>query len=229
MRSNLAELSLLVSSGIVICYRTDTEPENQKRRMYMFEVEPLSLPDACIIRHPVFTDERGRFSVTAHRDGFADLGLGYDWIQENESFSRNVHTLRGLHAQHLPFAQAKLVRCVAGRILDIIVDARRGSPTFGESASVELSPETPVQLLVPSGFLHGFLTLEPDCVVCYKVDAPYSPEHDFSIAWNDADLALDWPADAVGPVLSDKDRSAGSWRDFLQDNTFTYEARETLG
>lgn len=194
----------------------------------MFEVEPLSLPDACLIRHPVFTDERGRFSVTAHREELASLGLGHEWTQENESFSRHVHTLRGLHAQHAPFAQAKLVRCVAGRILDIIVDARRGSPTFGQSASVELSPEAPVQLLVPAGFLHGFLTLEPGCVVNYKVDAPYSPEHDFSVAWNDADLALGWPKDAVQPVLSDKDGSASSWQKFLQDNTFTYAPQEAV-
>ncbi|MBO6796507.1 MAG: dTDP-4-dehydrorhamnose 3,5-epimerase [Maricaulis sp.] len=194
----------------------------------MFEVEPLSLPDACLIRHPVFADERGRFSVTAHRDGLASLGLEHEWIQENESFSSHVHTLRGLHAQHAPFAQAKLVRCVAGRILDIIVDARHGSPTFGQSASVELSQDAPVQLLVPAGFLHGFITLEPDCVVNYKVDAPYSPEHDFSVAWNDADLALGWPAKAVQPVLSDKDRAAGSWQEFLRHNTFTYTPPEAV-
>jgi dTDP-4-dehydrorhamnose 3,5-epimerase len=193
--------------------------------MYTFKLEPLSLPDACLVRHPVFADQRGRFSVTSQRDGFADIGLRNEWIQENESFSRHENTLRGLHAQHAPFAQAKLVRCVTGRILDIIIDARRGSPSFGQSISVELHASDPVQLLVPAGFLHGFLTLEPNCLVSYKADAPYSPQHDFSIAWNDPDLALDWPASTAEPVLSDKDRSADSWQDFLKINTFEYERR----
>ena len=188
--------------------------------MYKFEIEPLALQDACLIRHPVFADGRGRFSVTSHQAEFAARSLQTEWVQENESFSRDAFTVRGLHAQHPPFEQAKLVRCVAGSILDIIVDARQDSPSFGHSVAVELAPSQPRMLFVPRGFLHGFMTLEPDCIVNYKVDGEYSPEHDFSVAWDDSELALDWPSEAENVILSEKDRNAQSWRDFVRKNQF---------
>lgn len=195
--------------------------------MYKFEIEHLALPNACVIHHPVFEDDRGRFTVVATDFEFAKLGLETRWTQENESLSRHPHTLRGLHAQHSPFAQAKLVRCVAGQILDIIVDARRGSPAYGKSTAITLTAESAHLLYVPAGFLHGFLTLEPNTIVSYKVDAEYSPEHEFAVVWDDPELALEWPQALRQPVLSDKDRDAMSWAEFQEDNTFVFPTSES--
>ncbi len=144
----------------------------------------------------------------------ADAGLDFVFVQDNESLSAQQGTLRGLHYQAPPFAQAKLVRVVRGAIFDVAVDARRGSPSFGRWVAEKLSDENGAQLLVPRGFLHGFVTLTPDTQVIYKVDNPYDAGSDGGVMWNDPDLGIDWgvPPDEV--TLSDKDRRTPAFRDW---------------
>jgi dTDP-4-dehydrorhamnose 3,5-epimerase len=152
-----------------------------------------------------FADARGWFSETFNARRFAAAGIAAEFVQDNHSLSRPAGTLRGLHFQRAPHAQAKLVRCLRGRIYDVAVDLRRESPTFRRWVGAELSDAGGEQLFVPAGFGHAFLTLEPDCEVAYKVDAYYAPEADGGIAWNDPALAVDWPLGGGEPVLSDKD------------------------
>jgi dTDP-4-dehydrorhamnose 3,5-epimerase len=130
-----------------------------------------------------------------------------NFCQDNQSFSRLAGTLRGLHFQRIPHAQAKLVRCLRGRIFDVAVDIRSNSPTFKKWVGVELTAELGNQLFIPAGFAHGFLTLEPDCEIAYKVDAFYAPEADGGIAWNDPQIAINWPLTGNQPRLSEKDAS----------------------
>jgi len=141
-----------------------------------------------------------------NRSDWEKAGLEFTFVQDNHSYSAAAGTLRGLHFQTPPFAQDKLVRCARGAILDVAVDIRRSSPTFGRHVAVELSAENWRQLLVPIGFAHAFFTLEPDVEVLYKATALYSAPHDRGIAWDDPAIAIAWPAVAGGPVLSDKDR-----------------------
>lgn len=171
----------------------------------MFETTPIE--DLLIFRPKRRGDARGFFSETWSRDAFAAHGQHFDWRQDNHSLSRPAGVLRGLHYQAPPKAQAKLVRCTRGRIWDVAVDVRRGSPSFGRWFGLELGTDNGVQLLIPRGFLHGFVTLEPDTEVQYKVDNPYAPDRDGAIAWNDPDLAIDWPV-AEAPVISAKDGAA---------------------
>ena len=158
-----------------------------------------------VIRPRRFVDSRGWFSETWNRASLAAAGIGIDFCQDNHSLSQPQGTLRGLHFQVPPFAQVKLVRCLRGRIFDVAVDIRRGSPTFGQWAGLELSADNGKQLLIPAGYAHGFVTLEPDCEIAYKVDAHYSAECDGGIAWNDPTIGIDWPLGDIIPVLSDKD------------------------
>lgn len=169
-----------------------------------------------------FEDERGWFSETWNRAKFAAAGISLEFCQDNQSLSRPVGTLRGLHFQTPPFAQAKLVRCLRGRIFDVAVDIRRASPTFGKWAGLELSAENGKQLLIPAGYAHGFMTLEPDCEIAYKVDAPYSAECDGGIAWDDPQIAIDWPLPGK-PVLSDKDKALPLLADLAAD--FPYDGQ----
>ena len=150
-------------------------------------------------------DERGFFSEVFRKDIMAAAGLPSDWIQDNHSRSAAVGTIRGLHFQGPPFAQAKLVRVTRGRILDVAVDLRRTSPTFGQHVLAELSEANWTQLYIPVGFAHGFCTLEPDTEVQYKVTAPYAPQHDFGLTWDDPDLGIPWPEVAQATTLSRKD------------------------
>lgn len=154
-----------------------------------------------------FEDSRGWFSETWNAARMAGVGINCDFCQDNHSLSRQAGTLRGLHFQRQPFAQAKLVRCPKGRIFDVAVDLRSQSPTYKRWVGVELSAEAGNQLFIPAGFAHGFLTLEPDCEVMYKVDAYYAPEADGGVAWNDPALAIDWPLGGLTPLLSDKDNA----------------------
>ena len=158
-----------------------------------------------LIRPKRFSDDRGWFSETWHQARLAELGIDTRFCQDNHSLSRAAGTLRGLHFQTPPHAQTKLVRCVAGSIWDVAVDLRAGSPTYRHWVSATLSADTGDQLFIPAGFGHGFVTLEPDSEVIYKVDDYYAPECDGGIAWDDPDLALPWPLPDGGPVLSDKD------------------------
>ncbi|WP_336488169.1 dTDP-4-dehydrorhamnose 3,5-epimerase [Methylobacterium nigriterrae] len=155
-----------------------------------------------------FGDERGWFSETFRADILAQAGIDNAFVQDNQSFSAPAGTVRGLHFQVAPMAQAKLVRVLAGSILDVAVDLRRGSPTFGRHVAVRLDAQGGEQLFVPPGFAHGFCTLEPDTMVAYKVDAYYSPEHDRSLLWNDPEIGIAWPVDANSAILSGKDKIA---------------------
>jgi dTDP-4-dehydrorhamnose 3,5-epimerase len=172
----------------------------------MLSVEPTVLPDVKLISPTKFGDHRGFFSEVYNRASFRDAGIDLDFVQDNHSLSASVGTLRGLHFQSAPFAQDKLVRVVKGRILDVAVDIRASSPTYGRHVSVELSAENWRQLLVPVGFAHGFVTLEPDTEVLYKVSALYGPRNDHGLAFDDPALGIDWrfPHDQL--VLSGKDR-----------------------
>ncbi len=156
-----------------------------------------------------FEDARGWFSEIYAETAFAARGIDCRFVQDNQSLSRPIHTLRGLHFQVPPHAQAKLVRCLRGRIFDVAVDIRSGSPTFGDWTGIELSAENGRQLFVPSGFAHGFLTLEPDCEVAYKVSGGWVKNAERSIRWDDPTIGIAWPLrDGAAPALSDKDAVA---------------------
>jgi dTDP-4-dehydrorhamnose 3,5-epimerase len=169
-------------------------------------IEPTTLPDVKVVTPKRFGDARGWFAEVYKQSAFEAAGLPVNFVQDNHSMSAQVGTVRGLHFQLPPFAQAKLVRVVRGRILDVAVDVRRSSPTFGQHVAIELSAETGQALFIPVGFAHGFCTLAPDTEVEYKVSAPYAPTHDHGLAWDDPTLSIAWPVDATTAVLSDKDR-----------------------
>ena len=168
-----------------------------------------------------FGDDRGFFCESWNKRLLAEHRLHYDFVQDNYSLSRDVGTVRGLHFQAPPHAQDKLVRCGAGAVLDVAVDARAGSPTYGKWVAVELSAENGKQLLIPKGFLHGFATLKPDSELLYKCSDVYAPACDGAVHFADPDLGIDWGLDPAKAVLSDKDRAAQSFRDFK--SPFTYE------
>ena len=152
-------------------------------------------------------DHRGFFAETYSRRKYSELGIEDDFVQDNHSLSRDVGTLRGLHFQTPPHAQAKLVRCGRGAIFDVAVDIRQGSPTYGQWKGYELTAENGNQLYVPVGFAHGFVTLEPDSEIVYKCSDYYAPETEGSILWNDPDIGIDWPTES-DIILSDKDAVA---------------------
>lgn len=187
----------------------------------MTEFRATAIAEVIEVIPPRFGDHRGFFSETWRRGSFTDAGIGQEWVQDNQSYSRDVGTVRGLHFQVPPVAQAKLVRVLRGAIFDVAVDIRRGSPTYGRWVGVELSAEKWNQLLVPAGFAHCFMTIQPDTEVLYKVDAPWSREHERAILWNDPDLAIAWPELGCEPTLSGKDADAPRLADF--DSPFTYE------
>ncbi|MDB5416358.1 MAG: rfbC [Rubritepida sp.] len=171
-------------------------------------ITPQSIPDVLLIEPKRFSDARGFFSEVWKRSALETLGFEVDFVQDNHSLSRQAGVLRGLHFQRPPSAQGKLVRVVRGRILDVAVDIREGSPTYGQHVACELSAENWQQLWVPRGFAHGFVTLEADTEVLYKVDAEYDAAADGGIAWNDPVFGIDWPIPADELVLSEKDRVA---------------------
>ena len=171
------------------------------------QIEPTSIPDVRVVRPRVHRDRRGSFAEAYNADAFARAGIAVDFVQDNHSCSALRGTVRGLHFQAPPHAQHKLVRVVRGAVLDVAVDLRRGSGTYGRHVSVALSADDWSQLLVPIGFAHGFVTLAPDTEVLYKVSALYAPEHDRGILWNDPALGIDWPVGESEAVLSDKDRA----------------------
>jgi dTDP-4-dehydrorhamnose 3,5-epimerase len=159
------------------------------------------------------SDTRGYFAETYVRRDFVAAGIEHEFIQDNESRSRAAGTVRGLHFQAPPAAQTKLIRVLRGRILDVVVDLRCSSATYGQHLTVELSEETGDQLLVPRGFAHGFCTLEPESVVFYKVDSVYSADYDRGVHWADVNLGIEWPIAAAEAVVSERDRSLPQFRD----------------
>ncbi len=184
-------------------------------------VERLKIREIVAIRPDRHEDVRGFFSETYSRRALAEAGIDTEFVQDNHSLSIPQGTLRGLHFQAPPAAQAKLVRVVRGAILDIAVDIRMGSPSYGQHVSCELGAREWNQLYVPLGFAHGFCTLEPDTEVIYKVSDYYVPEHEHGLLWNDPALAIDWPAS--NPLLSEKDRSHPPLRELPE--YFTYKPK----
>jgi dTDP-4-dehydrorhamnose 3,5-epimerase len=185
------------------------------------DVTETALPGVKLIEPRRFGDARGFFCETWSRRALAEVGVDIEFVQDNQSWSAQAGTVRGLHLQTPPFAQDKLVRVVRGRILDVAVDVRRGSPTYGRWVAEELSRENGRQLLVPTGFLHGFVTLEHDTDVAYKVSAGYSSANDVSVKWDDPDLGVAWGVDAAEAVVSDKDARGVAFADFVSPFVWT--------
>jgi dTDP-4-dehydrorhamnose 3,5-epimerase len=165
----------------------------------------LALPDVILVRPTRFGDDRGFFSETYHQAKWSAGGIGCTFVQDNHSLSRPAGTVRGLHYQLAPHAQDKLVRVVRGRILDVAVDIRRSSPTFGRHVSAELTASGGEQMFVPAGFAHGFVTLDPDTEVVYKCSGEYRPEAERGIRWNDPALGIDWRIETENATLSGRD------------------------
>lgn len=186
------------------------------------KIEKTQLPGVLVLTPARFGDARGFFSESWNRKTLESHGITLDFVQDNHSVSAQVGTVRGLHFQSPPHAQAKLVRCGKGRLFDVAVDIRRGSPTYGRWIGEELSFENGKQLLIPTGFLHGFVTREPDTEINYKCTDYYAPECDGAVRYDDPDIGIDWGLPAgVTPMLSDKDARAQWLRDF--ETPFVYE------
>jgi len=176
--------------------------------------------NSCILIKPTcHRDHRGFFAETYSRKKYLEYGIDIEFVQDNRSISKEVGTIRGLHFQAPPNAQAKLVRCGRGALFDVAVDIRRGSPTYGKWESYELTAENGYQLYVPIGFAHGFITLEPDSEIVYKCTDYYAPETEASVLWNDPDIRIHWPK-LDKPILSDKDAVAPMLKDF--ESPFIY-------
>ncbi len=185
------------------------------------EITQTDLPGVLILTPRRFADARGFFSESWNQRVMKEAGIEIAFVQDNHSLSRDVGTVRGLHFQSPPHAQAKLVRCGRGALYDVAVDVRRGSPSYGKWVGVELSADNGRQLLIPEGFLHGFVTREPDTEVIYKCSDFYAPECDGAVRFDDPDLGIDWGIEASAAVLSDKDRAAQSFAAF--DTPFVWE------
>lgn len=172
------------------------------------KVTPTDILDVLVLEPRRFEDARGFFSEVWNSSTLADAGIAEDFVQDNQSLSRVAGTVRGLHYQAPPHAQVKLVRCGRGRIWDVAVDVRAGSPTFGKWIGVELSAENGRQLFIPVGFLHGFSTMTNDAEVLYKCTSHYAPEADGAVRFDSAALGIDWKLGGREPLLSDKDMTA---------------------
>ena len=181
------------------------------------QIEKTALDGVLILTPARFGDQRGFFSESWNRERMVQAGIDIDFVQDNHSVSAQVGTIRGLHFQAPPSAQAKLVRCGRGVLFDVAVDIRKGSPTYGQWIGEELSFENGRQLLIPAGFAHGFVTRAPDTEICYKCDAYYAPEADGALRWDSC--GIDWGFDGT-PVLSDKDAAAPTLSGF--DSPFTW-------
>ncbi|MCA1288277.1 dTDP-4-dehydrorhamnose 3,5-epimerase [Salipiger bermudensis] len=185
------------------------------------DIQKTALEGVLILTPKRFGDARGFFSESWSRRVLLEHGLDYDFVQDNHSLSAKVGTVRGLHFQSPPHAQDKLVRCGRGRLFDVAVDIRKDSPTYGQWVGEELSFENGKQLLVPAGFLHGFVTREPDTEIVYKCSDYYAPDCDGAVRFDDPDIGIDWALDGVEPLLSDKDAAAPLLADF--DSPFTWQ------
>lgn len=183
------------------------------------QVTETALNDVFIIEPQVFGDNRGWFMESYSKAKLAKIGIDIDFVQDNQSFSAHKGTLRGLHFQLNPKAQAKIVRCTQGAILDVSVDIRKGSPMYKKWVAVELSAENKKQLFIPKGFAHGFLTLTDDVEVQYKADEYYAPEYDGNILFNDPEIGVIWGEGEF--ILSDKDKHAPLLKD-RTDLNFVY-------
>lgn len=174
---------------------------------YVMDFLPTDHPEVLIVRPRVFADGRGTFSEVFNRQVWQAQGMSVDFCQDNQVLSHAAGTVRGMHFQRPPHAQAKLVRVVRGAILDVAVDVRTGSPRFGQMVACTLSAENGEQLFVPAGFAHGYCTLVPDTEVIYKVDAHYAPDAEGGLFWDDPDLGIPWPAVANPETVLERDRT----------------------
>lgn len=188
------------------------------------EIIETEISEVKIIVPKVFGDARGYFFESWNQEKYAECGIDCNWIQDNESKSR-FGVLRGLHFQAAPYTQAKLVRVIQGEVLDVAVDIRKGSPTFGKHVAVKLSAENKRQLFVPRGFAHGFVVLSNEVIFAYKCDNKYMPSHERGIAFNDPDLGIDWQVDLENYILSEKDTRNPLLKDA---ELFDYNTREYL-
>ncbi|MFN3788124.1 dTDP-4-dehydrorhamnose 3,5-epimerase [Sulfurihydrogenibium azorense] len=189
--------------------------------MGKFKKLETPLKGVYILEPAVFQDHRGFFMESYNKKDFEEVGIDINFLQDNHSLSVQPGVLRGIHFQLNPKSQTKLVRCLKGAVYDVIVDLRKGSPTYLKWISVILTEHNKRQVIVPKGFGHAILTLVPNTEVFYKVDEYYSPQHDRSIRWNDPDLAIEWPL--KDPVLSDKDSNAPFLKDIEDEINFVYE------
>ncbi len=169
------------------------------------EVVETNIEGVKLIRPRIFEDERGAFVETYSRGRYLEAGIDVEFVQDNLVLSRPKGTMRGLHFQSPPHAQAKLVWVVRGAIFDVAVDLRRASPTFGKHHALELMAETSEQVFIPAGFAHGYCTLEDDTEVAYKVSAPYAPDHEGGVMWNDPELEIPWPVTGEEAIVNERD------------------------
>ncbi len=195
-----------------------------KEEVTIMEVVHLTIPAVKLITPRRFDDHRGFFEETYNRDSFAAESVDVTFVQDNHSISSAAGTIRGLHFQAPPKAQDKLVRCGRGRLFDVAVDIRKGSPTFGQWVGEELSFDNGRMMLIPAGFAHGFVTLEPDTEIVYKCSDTYAPETEGAIRWDDPDIGIKWPLGTADPQLSEKDKEAPFLRDI--ETAFVIEATQ---
>lgn len=183
-------------------------------------VEACEIPEVKLIKPKKFEDNRGYFCETYSDRDLCEDGINLTFVQENQSYSKLVNTVRGLHYQVPPFAQAKLVRVVQGAILDVAADIRKGSPTLGKVVRRRLSEDGMEQLLVPEGFAHGFSVLRENTIVVYKVTNYYSPQHERGICWNDPELNIDWDLTTDEAILSERDENHAVFGDAVNEEAF---------
>lgn len=183
------------------------------------EFIPTDFPGLWLLEPKVFKDDRGFFQESYNQRDFEAHGIGIDFVQDNHARSEQAGVLRGFHFQAPPSAQAKLVRVTRGRVLDVVVDLRQGSPQYGKCFTVELSADNFLELLIPVGFAHAYLTLEPGTEFVYKVDAFYDPDSEGGVLWSDPALKVDWPVKR--PILSDKDANLPMLQDFESPFNFS--------
>ena len=189
----------------------NSRPKAQSSKPKIMEIIKTSIEGLLIIKPDVFKDDRGYFFETYNQERFAKAGLTMDFVQDNESKS-SKGVLRGLHFQKPPYAQGKLVRVTKGAVMDVAVDLRKDSPTYGKWESVVLTEENKLQFWIPEGFAHGFVTLEDDTIFAYKCTNVYNKESEGSLLWNDPDINIEWNIE--NPILSEKDKVSPLFKNF---------------
>ena len=177
------------------------------------------LPGVLIFEPRIFADDRGYFFESFNKQHFLNAGIDVDFVQDNQSLSQKG-TVRGMHAQKAPFEQGKLVRVITGAVMDVVIDARKGSPTYGRHVTVELSADNKLQLWVPPGCLHGFITLQDDTIFTYKVTNYYDKDSETGVIWNDPELAIGWGVSEKDAILSPKDQLLPDFKSFESPFTF---------